>query len=117
MRASAYLACLVVMVVAMGFGVPYAAIHYMTFHGLSPWIGAPLAVLAMIGAGIVAVVGLGVMEDLPLDLGSSERERLLRERIEAYRARQRAMLEELDEIVSLLREIRDVLRGVEAERH
>jgi len=43
-------------------------------------------------------------------VGEVARRRELEEKLSAYRARQRAMLEELDEVKRLLEEIRDLLK-------
>jgi len=112
-RASIYILGIVAMVVALGFGLPYVALNYMVFHGLSPWIGVPLAIFGMLGAGLAIIIGLGMMGEIQFSSWSEKERiqlRLLSEKINAYRARQRAMLEELDEMVTILREIRDVLK-------
>ena len=122
LRASVYILGVVTMVVALGLGLPYVALNYMVFHGLSPWIGVPLAIFGILSAGLAIIIGLGMMEEIPFSNWSEKEKvqlRLLSEKINAYRARQRAMLEELDEMISILKEIRDVLKmtgeGIEHE--
>ena len=105
-----YLICLTIMAIALGLGVPYVSLYYMIYSNLSGWIAVPLSVLGILVAAAICIVGLGIMEDLPFSTSSSARERVLVERINAYRARQRAMLEELDEISSILKEILKVLK-------
>lgn len=111
LRASVYILGLVAIIVALGLGLPYVALNYMVFHGLSPWIGVPLAIFGLLGAGLAIVIGLGMIGGIQFSSPENERIqlRVLSEKVNAYRARQRAMLEELDEIVSILKEIRDVL--------
>lgn len=113
MRVSVYILGLVIIILALGMGLPYVALNYMVFHGLSPWIGVPLAIFGILGAGLAIIIGLGMMGEVQFSSWSEKDKiqlRLLSEKISAYRARQRAMLEELDEIVSILKEIRDVLK-------
>lgn len=71
-----------------------------------------------IAAGVV-VAALAIIIGFPLALTlrggeavgeSLARRRELEEKLAAYRARQRAMLEELDEIKRLLEEVRDLLK-------
>ncbi len=66
---------------------------------------AVVSALAVLGGVTVAVVGIGEMEALPGEGGAQG------EIVRAYVARQKAMLEQLDETLELLREIRDALRA------
>jgi hypothetical protein len=81
---------------------------------LAAGIFAPLSIAA---GGVIAffaiVIGYAlVAEELEGERVSEDaaRRRELEERLTAYRARQRAMLEELDEVRKLLEEIRDLLK-------
>jgi len=68
-----------------------------------------LVFFAVAGAALTAIVGIDQMGSYT----GLEEERW-EELIRSYAARQRALLEELDEAVETLREIRDLLRrGVE----
>ena len=99
-------------VIALGVVFPMFLIHYMVVYGLVWYVALPLIVLSLIGAGILGVVGFAiVLESEPIKTPKSDR--LLAEKLRIMRARQRALLEELDEIVELLREIRDILKSVE----
>jgi len=73
-----------------------------------------VASIAVGGAIAFFTVALGiplVAEELvSKGVGEVARRRELEEKLSAYRARQRAMLEELDEVKRLLEEIRDLLK-------
>ena len=81
---------------------------------LAAGIFAPLSIAA---GSVIAFFAIGVgyklvAEELEGERVSEDaaRRRELEERLTAYRARQRAMLEELDEVRKLLEEIRDLLK-------
>jgi len=99
------------------FAVPVAMFYFAARYGLDTWIATAVSVLAIIVGGALAVGALAIAYGA---LGEDETYarrmlRKIREEYEekelAYSARQRAMLEELDEIAELLREIRDLLKG------
>jgi len=113
-RASAIAYMLVVGVVgfSMGFLLPY----YLVVHGHTASVGGLLlAILSVVAAAGTVFLCLVVAEDWLFTEEPSLKDvaevRRMQEALRAYRARQRAMLEDLDEIVRLLREIRDVLRS------
>lgn len=64
----------------------------------------------IIGFFAVGLPILGIFEDYTSEDHYEKQAKYLEEKIRAYRARQRAMLEELDEIKKTLEEIRDILR-------
>lgn len=102
-----------IMVVALGLGVPVACMYFTVERGFSSMLSTIIA-LASIGSALT--IGFFAVIEGALSPSTGE-DVEARRRLDLLRASHRAMLEELDEIVSLLREIRDVLRGVEAERH
>lgn len=100
-------------VIALGVVFPMFLIHYMVVYGLVWYVALPLIVLSLIGAGILGVVGFTLIFEWGAPIRTPKSDRLLAEKLRIMRARQRALLEELDEIVELLREIRDILKSVE----
>jgi uncharacterized membrane protein len=97
-------------VIAIGLGVPAACIYAAIFYGFNNVVAAIVAISAMIVSCIIGVVGvvLGPLGHVFDEPSSAERERL-----RAMRAHQRAMLEELDDIISVLGEVRDTLKVAE----
>ena len=93
-------------VLLMGFLLPYRLLEAVWARGANPWLNGPLSALSIIVAGVLGFFALVFMVPL-LEAVREEG----RETYTAYRARQRAMLEELDEIVRVLEEIRDILRS------
>lgn len=75
-----------------------------------------LSALSIIAGAVVAFIAIVVGIPLLSFTGSGEaaairiKRRELEEKLTEYRARQRAMLEELDEVKKLLEEIRDLLK-------
>lgn len=95
-------------VILLGFGVPTLCIYFTVYHGFNFMIAGIIAILALIVAGILALLGviLSSEETQTLEMiKPSEREKL-----NLLRARQRATLEELDDITDVLKEIRDLLK-------
>ena len=109
MRANLYLFFISTIVIALGLVLPWALIDYTVKYGLSAWISISLSVLGIILAGIIGIVGISTYEDL--DYSTSSSEDILREKIKYYRARQRAMLEDLDEIIVVLKDIAGILES------
>ena len=79
---------------------------------------AVIAGLAFIGAIVVAIAGWGMSfalfgeeQEQPVKVAKSQSDEILR----IYMARQKAMLEMLDETVNLLKEIKEILKGGVAE--
>jgi hypothetical protein len=97
-------------IILLGFGVPALSIYFSVFHGFNVIVAGLVAILALIVAGVLVVIGLAIgSEELPSEkIKSSEMEKL-----NLLRAHQRATLEELDEIIVILREIRDVLKSAQ----
>jgi hypothetical protein len=80
------------------------------FHGFNFIVAGIIALLALIVAGILAIIGIAIgSEEMPSEtLKPSEREKL-----NLLRAHQRATLEELDDIIEVLKEIKDVLKSAQ----
>ena len=101
----------VIIMIILGFATPFVIIHYMCFHGLSLWVGVPIVILSIIVTGLIGIVGWGILHEIAEETPSySINERILLERINVYRARQRAILEELDEISNTLKDILKILK-------
>lgn len=116
MRGITYLFVIGIILVVLGLGVyiPVKALEAFWRGSPNAWVGLIFAFFSLIGAGIVGITGFAIAGDLIEHLsseGAREGDIRAREEMRAYRARQRAMLEELDEMVDLLREIRDLLRA------
>jgi len=95
--------------------IPYNVIQGVSSKTLDPLFGGVIAVLSMLAGGTIAFFSIvfGFAEPFTsLSELDSKRFKLkeMEERMRIYRARQRAMLEELDEIRRLLEEIRDLLK-------
>lgn len=98
------------MVVAIGLGVPVASIYFTVHYGFNEVLTGLFSIFAIISAFIIGVVGIGEgIFESPLESAVS----IEREKLNMLRASQRATLEELDEIVKILREIRDALKEVQ----
>jgi len=96
----------------MGAYVPVELFRMVGEGRLDARAAGALSALSVIAGAVVAffaiVVGLPTVSGLAFEGRGEPRE--LREKLTAYRARQRAMLEELDEVKRLLEEIRDLLK-------
>ncbi len=97
-------------IILLGFGVPAISICSSVFYGFNVIVAGLVAIFALIVAGVLVIVGLAMgSEELPsAKIKPSEMEKL-----NFMRAHQRATLEELDEIIVILREIRDVLKAAQ----
>ena len=96
--------------IAIGLGVPGICLYANLFYGFNFIAAAIVALMAvLIGGGIVIV---GVIQG-PLGRGSDDSGRVERQRLRVLREQQKATLEELDGIVGVLGEIRDLLKAVE----
>jgi hypothetical protein len=95
-------------IILIGFGVPTISIYFSVYHGFNFVAAGLIALTALIVAGVLAVIGIAVgSEEIPSEsLKPSEREKL-----SLLRAHQRATLDELDDVISLLKDIRDVLKA------
>lgn len=106
-RASPILTALTITL--LGFGVPMLSIYFSVFYGFNLIVAGLVATFALIITGILVIVGFISSEELPSEkIKPSEMERL-----NLLRAHQRATLEELDEIVVILKEIRDLLKAAQ----
>lgn len=94
----------------LGFGVPIACIYFSVFYGFNYVVAGIIAFIALIVAGILVIVGIALgHEEMPYEtIKPSEREKL-----NFLRAHQRAILEELDDIIDILKEIRDTLKATQ----
>jgi hypothetical protein len=97
-------------IILIGFGVPAICVYSSVSYGFNYIIAGLISVFALIVAGILAVLGIAVgSEEIHLDsFKPSEKER-----INLLRAHQRATLEEMDDINSILKEIRDLLKAAQ----
>ena len=103
-------ALIVLSAIAIGLGVPGICLYANLFYGFNFLAAAVIALLAvLIGGGIVIV---GVIQG-PLGRVSDDSRRVERQRLRVLREQQSATLEELDGIVGVLGEIRDLLKAVE----
>ena len=93
--------------IAMGFGVPAVSMHYL--DPLAAFVISGIFVLLALGLGVVTVtVGIEQLHFEEINAYRNEREKL-----QLLRAHFRATLEELDNIIVVLKEIRDILKSVE----
>lgn len=97
-------------VIAIGLGVPAVCFYYTVYHAFNFIAAAIIAIVAIISAGSIGIIGIvtGPLGQVFEGLSNSEKRKL-----DMMRAHQRATLEELDDIIAILREIRDVLKAVE----
>lgn len=96
-------------IILLGFGVPAICVYSSVQYGFNYIVAGLIAVFALIVAGILAVIGIAIgSEPISELISPSEKEQL-----NALRAEQRATLEEMDEIVAILKEIREVLKAAE----
>ena len=94
--------------------IPYNVIQAVSNKTLDTLFGGIIVLISIGAGGILAFfsIAFGFAEPLiteDMDIKSREL-REMEEKMRIYRARQRAMLEELDEIKRLLEEIRDLLK-------
>ncbi|ABL78236.1 hypothetical protein [Thermofilum pendens] len=92
--------------------VPLQLVQGVTSKSIDPVFAAVGLIASLVVGGVIAFFSLVFNLAEPFVGKEDPRERReLEKRLEVYRARQRAMLEELDEIKKLLEEIRDLLKG------
>uniref|UniRef100_A0A7J3X5P8 Uncharacterized protein n=1 Tax=Thermofilum pendens TaxID=2269 RepID=A0A7J3X5P8_THEPE len=91
----------------LGAYVPLRIAGMVSEGRLDPLLGGVLCFSGIAAGAVVAFFAVSLGLALP---AIPEEPREGGERLRAYRARQRAMLEELDEVKKLLEEIRDLLR-------
>jgi len=65
-------------IILIGFGVPTICIYFSVFHGFNFIVAGLIALLALIVAGILAIIGMAIgSEETPSEaLKPSEREKL-----------------------------------------
>jgi hypothetical protein len=95
--------------------IPYNVIQAVSNNTLDTLFGAIIVLVSMGAGGTLAFFSIVFSFTEPFvstgDVDRKRRElREMEEKMRIYRARQRAMLEELDEIKRLLEEIRDLLK-------
>ncbi len=96
--------------IAMSVVVPGLALYFM-MRGLDLIAGTVIIVFALIGATVLGVVGIGVSYGSGHNSYAEELESL-----KTLRASQRAMLEEMDELVDVLGHIRNTLSPERREK-
>lgn len=96
--------------IAIGLGVPAVCLYATVFYGFNSVTAAIVAITGIIIGGGIGAIGIILG---PLGQTFDDTSRADRERMRAMRAHQRATLEELDDVIAVLGEIRDVLKTVE----
>jgi hypothetical protein len=97
-------------IILLGFGVPTVCIYFSVFYGFNFIVAGIIALLALIVAGVLAVLGMAIgSEEMPPE----SLKPLEREKLNLLRAHQRATLEELDDVIDVLKEIRDILKAAQ----
>ena len=98
----------------IGAHLPLRLLTMAAEGGLTPLVAGVFAFIGVAAGAFIAFFAITIGVPLLIELLSSEGRAAREAKLTAYRARQRAMLEELDEVRRLLEEIRDLLkRGVE----
>ncbi len=95
--------------ISIGLGVPIVCLYFVVNYGFHYWMAGAIAFVAVLIGGAIMIVGittgpLGEMDN------SGE---IDRERLRVLRNQQKASLEEMDEMIVVLAEIRDALKSVE----
>jgi hypothetical protein len=97
-----------ILAIGLGLLVPLAVVFYMA-HGLEVIAGVFVILISVIGGVSAGVVGMGLHFAGPFAdndaVDDSE------EKLRVLRTSHRALLEEMDEELSILKEIRDSLKG------
>lgn len=96
--------------IAIGLGVPALCLYLSVFYGFSYIVAGIIAIVSLLIAGAIGFFGIvsGPLGERFEGPSASERQKL-----NMMRAHQRATLEEFDDIIAVLEEIRDVLKAVE----
>ncbi len=107
-RFSAFLITMVI--IGIGLGVPVSTIYFMVKYHFNEIIAGIICIAAIGAAFLISAVsiGEGLFESI-----SDTSSRVDREKLNLMRAHQRAMLEEFDELIEILKEIKDLLKGVQ----
>lgn len=100
------------MVLAIGAGVPISAMYFIVKNGFDIIAGTLISIISILTAGVLGLLLIIFVfeegrEKLIHELDYSERERL-----NILRAETRAVLEEMDDMVKLLEDIRNILKEV-----
>jgi hypothetical protein len=96
-------------IILLGFGVPAISIYSSVQYSFNSIVAGIIALFALGVAGLLALIGMGLTWEQS-DVASNSITPEEKEKLNVLRADQRATLEELDDIVVILREIRDVLK-------
>jgi hypothetical protein len=96
--------------IAIGLGVPGICLYASLFYGFNYVAAAIVAFMAVLVGGGIVIVGVTTG---PLGKTFDDSGRIERHKLRVLRDNQQATLEELDDIVDVLGEIRDVLKSVE----
>jgi hypothetical protein len=97
-------------IILIGFGVPAITVYSSVKYNFNSIVAGIIAVFALAVASLLAVIGMGLGWETLSDVTSNAITPEEKEKLNVLRADQRATLEELDDIVAILREIRDVLK-------
>jgi|Deesub1362A_J573_1020465.scaffolds.fasta_scaffold05866_6 uncharacterized protein YlxW (UPF0749 family) len=99
-----------IFVVAIGFGIPALTLYYVVHYAFNSIIAGIIIFISIAAACVLGIVGMAIStEEIEHSGGLSSSEI---EKLNMMRAHQRATLEEMDEIINLLKEIRDLLKSV-----
>jgi hypothetical protein len=96
-------------IILLGFGVPAITVYSSVQYNFNSIVAGIIAVFALAVAGLLAVIGIGLTWEQS-DVASNAITPEEKEKLNVLRADQRATLEELDDVVAILKEIRDVLK-------
>jgi len=98
-------------VIITGLAIPALTLYFTVYHGFDSLIAGIVIFISLCIAGGLGVIGMAIStEELEYSGGLSSAET---EKLNMMRAHQRAMLEEMDDVIELLKEIRDILKTVE----
>jgi hypothetical protein len=97
-------------IILLGFGVPAICVYSSIQYGFNFIVAGLISALALIVAGVLAVIGIAIgSEEIHLeDMKPTERDKM-----NLLRAHQRATLEEMDDMIDVLKEIRDLLKAAQ----
>ncbi len=97
-------------VMAIGLGVPYFLITYTLNYNLNIIVTGIVSGIAVIGGCILGIVVTALIFSEGRSLLVDTRQEI--EKLNVYRAQARAMLEEMDEVLQILTDIRDLLKSL-----
>jgi len=98
-------------IITIGFGVPALSIYYSVFYGFNSILAGIVIIVALTIAGGLGFFGIVTGPLGHVDFGGPSAAE--KEKLNMMRAHQRATLEELDDIITILKDIRDVLKATE----